>query len=86
MDKNKTDLGYAAEAVALETLLKKRYLTVPDYQRGFAWEKKQLEHFYDYLIAPENYNPDVPGAFCGTFMLLDLGGTEKKEREVVDGQ
>jgi hypothetical protein len=54
-------------------------ISVPDYQRAFSWEKKQIELF----IADLSKNTNVSnGYYFGHFIAEDLG----KHWEIVDGQ
>ena len=59
-----------SELQSLSQIFNKRIFRIPDYQRGYAWEKKQLEDFWSDL---ENANSKKKH-FFGTFFL------EKKER------
>lgn len=57
--------------------------SIPDYQRGYAWEDKQILDFFDDFKAEyftENY-------YYGTILLQPVGKEGTKERfEIVDGQ
>ena len=60
----------------------KTYFTIPDYQRSYAWEEKQLKDFFeDYM---NNYNSQ--DYYYGT-ILLQITKKDKKEFcDIVDGQ
>ena len=56
---------------------------VPDYQRGYAWEEKQLKDFF------EDFKTDyfIESYYYGTILLQANGKEGNKERfEIVDGQ
>ncbi len=56
---------------------------VPDYQRGYAWEEKQLNDFF------EDFKTDyfIESYYYGTILLQANGKEGNKERfEIVDGQ
>ena len=38
------------EPKSLDSLFKEKMFRIPDYQRGYAWQKSQLEHFWEDLI------------------------------------
>ena len=45
------------------------FFSIPDYQRSYAWEEKQLRDFFDDYI---NYNVDdykAQGYYYGTILL-----------------
>ena len=60
----------------------KTYFAIPDYQRSYAWEEKQLNDFFeDYM---NNYNSQE--YYYGT-ILLQMTKKDKKEFcDIVDGQ
>lgn len=60
----------------------KTFFSIPDYQRSYAWEEKQLRDFFeDYM---NNYNSQE--YYYGT-ILLQMTKKEKKEFcDIVDGQ
>ena len=60
----------------------KTYFSIPDYQRSYAWEEKQLDDFFeDYM---NNYNSQE--YYYGT-ILLQMTKKDKKEFcDIVDGQ
>ena len=79
----------AKDAVTLATVLGQRLLVVPDYQRPYAWESKQLKDLWDDL--------DLMGEgsrhYTGTLVLMDQEtehmtstGVMLNESHVVDGQ
>ena len=57
----------------------KDYYVIPSYQRGYAWEKKQLEDFWNDLESTSSKKKH----FFGTFFLEQKG---KNLYDVVDGQ
>ena len=76
--------------LTLEKLFQNRLFFIPDYQRGYAWEREHWEDFLDDL--------DLLGEgrdhYTGTVILYqrdqakvkDEEGTENEQFEVVDGQ
>lgn len=60
----------------------KTFFSIPDYQRSYAWEEKQLDDFFeDYM---NNYNSQE--YYYGT-ILLQMTKKDKKEFcDIVDGQ
>jgi hypothetical protein len=73
----------------IQELFTDKVFRVPDYQRGYAWEPRQLEEFWDDLeyLAPnrEHYAGTVIiHAYNG--LVLDEEGKAHKVFEVVDGQ
>lgn len=76
-------------AVTLLGALKERLLVVPDYQRPYAWEKRQLEDLWQDL----DLMTDGSKHYTGTLVLKDLttelvtdSGDTVTQCEVVDGQ
>lgn len=80
--------------VTLTTVLNDRLLVIPDYQRSYAWEKKQLRDLWEDidLLGPTGTH------YAGTLVLrdvldgndvrtsMDQEGTTLRHSEVVDGQ
>jgi hypothetical protein len=76
-------------AVTLLGALKERLLVVPDYQRPYAWQRRQLEDLWQDL----DLLTDGAKHYTGTLVLKDLTaevvtdvGDTLTECEVVDGQ
>ncbi|MDQ4142776.1 MAG: DUF262 domain-containing protein, partial [Actinomycetota bacterium] len=74
----------------VEQVFIERLLRIPDYQRGYAWETRQLTDFTDDLeILPEGKSH-----YTGTLILhpvdshreMDAEGKEYAPVDVVDGQ
>ena len=59
----------------LKQLLTGKSLRIPDYQRGYAWEKEQLEEFWDDLIHIENEKTH----YTGTISLEEIDYKIKEE-------
>ena len=59
----------------LKQLLTGKILRIPDYQRGYAWEKEQLEEFWDDLIHIENEKTH----YTGTISLEEIDYKIKEE-------
>lgn len=76
--------------VSLSQLMSDRLLRIPDYQRGYAWEHKQVSEF----IEDVTYLPAQMTHFTGTIVLdpsagvrrVDTFGQEFTTADVVDGQ
>ena len=76
---------FGAQLLALPHIFENRLFTIPDYQRGYAWEKKQVEellkdidHLMDDGVALRHYT--------GTLVLSRPDGISAGEFHVVDGQ
>ena len=74
----------------LPDIFHKRVFRVPDYQRGYAWEKEQVGEFLDdlYFLGPRHH-------YTGTVVLCQVpdalprrgaDGTNYVETHIVDGQ
>ena len=79
----------ARDAVNLASVLGQRLLIVPDYQRPYAWEKKQLAD----LWADLDLMGEGTKHYTGTLVLMDQAaehmtssGVTLQEAHVVDGQ
>ncbi len=60
----------------------KTFFVIPDYQRSYAWEEKQLKDFYeDYM---NNYNSQE--YYYGTILLQITRKDRKEFCDIVDGQ
>ena len=60
-----------------------RLFYIPDYQRKYAWEKKQLQDFFDDFKS--NYNGINKNYYFGT-ILLQRKKADKEKYDIVDGQ
>lgn len=77
----------------LTDLFNTRIFRIPDYQRGYAWEDKQLNELWDDLIEIQTVNDELKKHYTGTIYLEETfpSETEKwisgvKFYNVVDGQ
>lgn len=77
----------------LSSLLEGKLFCIPDYQRGYAWEKKQWDEFIQDVDAV--IDEDVRNHYTGTVVIFksrenpieNYGGTDKLEVvDIVDGQ
>lgn len=60
----------------------KTFFSIPDYQRSYAWEEKQLRDFFeDYM---NNYNSQE--YYYGTILLQMTKKAKKEFCDIVDGQ
>ena len=76
---------FGAQLLTLPHIFENRLFTIPDYQRGYAWEKKQVEELLkdiDHLM-----NDGVAlRHYTGTLVLSRPDGIDAGEFHVVDGQ
>ncbi len=77
--------GFGAQLLSLPTIFAGNFLTIPDYQRGYAWDKKQvdellkdIEHLISDGVALRHYT--------GTLVLSRPKTLAEGEFHVVDGQ
>jgi hypothetical protein len=79
-----------AETISFEELVASRLLNVPDYQRGYAWDLRQLTEFWEDidLIEPggRHYTGTVVLQSTGGAVVDDVRGVPLDEFDVVDGQ
>jgi uncharacterized protein with ParB-like and HNH nuclease domain len=68
--------------ISFETLISDSFFVIPDYQRGFTWDTKNL---MDLKSDIENTFDKDYNHFMGTIVLREIDG-ERNEFEVVDGQ
>lgn len=77
--------------VSLDSLFHQRMFRIPDYQRGYSWETRQVDEFLDDLeiLGPDNYH------YTGTVVLhvlasetarMDRDGNQYNPVAIVDGQ
>src|ERR671915_454081 len=81
--------GPVDNVVTVEQIFAERLLVVPDYQRGYAWENRQLREFVEdlELLSDKDH-------YTGTVILhpqdggrpRDAGGKSYATVNVVDGQ
>ena len=61
------------------------YFYVPEYQRNYAWEDKQINDFFDDFKT--NYNGANKKYYYGTILLQSIENEGSKEKfDIVDGQ
>lgn len=80
-------------AINLTELFSTRIFRIPDYQRGYAWEDKQLGELWDDLDEIPTVNGELKKHYTGTIFLEETKPTEieswlsnVKYFNVVDGQ
>ena len=61
-----------------------RFFYIPDYQRNYSWEDKQINDFFDDFKA--NFKGVNKRYYYGTILLQDISGESKEKYEIVDGQ
>ena len=83
MNEKSTEFG----SWSLSEITEGRYFRVPDYQRGYAWEGRQLEEFWGDLCAVV---ASGDRHYTGAITVEELQGSseiaERKGFAVVDGQ
>jgi hypothetical protein len=85
-----TEFMLNASSIKPAQLFEGRLLRVPDYQRGYAWEQRQLEEFLEDL----DLLPKGSVHYTGTVVLHCSDGSEVKDKrgktyrvyDIVDGQ
>lgn len=65
------------EPISLDNLFKDKIFRIPDYQRGYAWQKSQLKDFWEDLI---NLS-ESRSHYTGVLTLKELSNSEVKEME-----
>jgi uncharacterized protein with ParB-like and HNH nuclease domain len=65
------------EPKPLDSLFKEKIFRIPDYQRGYAWQRGQLKDFWEDLV---NLS-DGRSHYTGVFTLKQLHATEIEENE-----
>ncbi len=80
-----TTKQFGAQLMTMPHIFENRLFTIPDYQRGYSWEKKQVEELLrdiDHLM-----NDEVAlRHYTGTLVLGRPDGIDDGEFHVVDGQ
>lgn len=80
-----TSKPFGTQLLALPDIFDNRLFTIPDYQRGYAWEKKQVEELLkdiDHLM----HDGVALRHYTGTLVLSRPDGVDEGEFHVVDGQ
>ena len=65
------------EPKPLESLFKEKLFRIPDYQRGYAWGKDQLNAFWEDLISL----PNGRSHYTGVLTLKEIPSKEVKESD-----
>jgi len=80
-------------AINLTDLFNTRVFRIPDYQRGYAWEEKQLSELWDDLDEIPTVNDELKKHYTGTIYLEETSPVETEKWlsgvkffSVVDGQ
>lgn len=80
-------------AINLTDLFNTRIFRIPDYQRGYAWEDKQLNELWDDLDEIPTIKDELKKHYTGTIYLEETNPTETEKwlsgvkfYNVVDGQ
>lgn len=63
------------EPKPLDSIFKEKLLRIPDYQRGYAWEREQLDAFWEDLISL----PDGRSHYTGVLTLKKIPNSDVKE-------
>ncbi len=62
------------------------YYSIPIYQRGYSWEKKQIKEFLDDLEYANDNEHNIHAHFFGSILLADHGESTNKPVKIIDGQ
>jgi uncharacterized protein with ParB-like and HNH nuclease domain len=80
-------------SINLAELFNQRIFRIPDYQRGYAWEEKQLSEFWDDLDEIIEVNGELKKHYTGTIYLEETQASTDdkwlsgvKFYNIVDGQ
>ena len=65
------------EPKSLDNLFKEKIFRIPDYQRGYAWQKEQLKDFWEDLINL----PDTRSHYTGVLTLKEVAQKEIKKSD-----
>jgi hypothetical protein len=80
-----TAQAFGAQLLSLQQIFEGRLFTIPDYQRGYAWDEKQVQELLndiDHLLS----NKASHRHYTGTLVLSRPLGADENEYHVVDGQ
>lgn len=73
----------------LVQLFATRIFRIPDYQRGYAWKKRQLQELWDDIMDIPQTEQEVKSHFTGTISIRPIRESELKDEEkplVKDGE
>ncbi len=80
-------------AINLFELFNGKNFRIPDYQRGYAWEEKQLQELWDDIEEIPEENGELKKHYTGTIYLEEIAANENEKwlsavkfYDVVDGQ
>ena len=80
-------------AINLLELFNGKIFRIPDYQRGYAWEEKQLQELWDDIEEISEENGEYKKHYTGTIYLEEISPNENEKwlsgvkfYDVVDGQ
>jgi hypothetical protein len=62
---------------SLDSLFKEKIFRIPDYQRGYAWQREQLKAFWEDLVNL----PDARSHYTGVLTLKEISTAEIKETD-----
>ncbi len=80
-----TSEPFGTQLLTLPHIFENRFFIIPDYQRGYAWEKKQVEELLKDIDHLMN-DGVVLRHYTGTLVLSRPDGIDKGVFYVVDGQ
>ena len=66
-------------ALNLTELFNTRIFRIPDYQRGYAWEDKQLNELWDDLDEIPTVEGELKNHYTGTIYLEETNPTETEK-------
>jgi len=76
------------ETMSVNQLMFENEFSIPEYQRGFAWDEGNIEEFWREVVRIVTADPereDVSDLFMGSVFLVDAAD-ERNGQEVIDGQ
>lgn len=77
-------LNFGTQLLTLCEIFNEQFFVIPDYQRGYAWEKKQVEELLNDIKHLMDDGVDLKH-YTGTIVLSQPDNTSN-EYHVVDGQ
>ncbi len=85
MESSMTSEHFGAQLLTLPHIFENHLFTIPDYQRGYAWEKKQVEELLKDIEHLMNDGVALRRHYTGT-LVLSREGVDAGKFHVVDGQ
>jgi hypothetical protein len=77
--------NFGTQLLTLPAIFQNHFFTVPDYQRGYSWERRQVEELLKDIEHLMN-DPAAVRHYTGTLVLSQVENGVENEFHVVDGQ